>query len=185
MFQQQYIDNYICKTVLNWVKTGTLKIFKKTNIRKLPVFSIRFGSNLQVHSSATKRARDICFFGRKLIFCYMRENQRWDTGDGKERSNYGSLHTWYERDDRPVPVLHVLHYSNTCTCVGHTHILHIWHICITTSVLHMYYRYMYINYIMYYAKAPNMWHISTKDVHAYHTLLLKVPQAIQLEKACV
>ncbi len=49
------------------------------NMKKSPVFSIIFCLN--VHSSETKRARDICFFVRKVILCCMRVNQRVGAGE--------------------------------------------------------------------------------------------------------
>ncbi len=63
-FQQQCIDNYRCKTVLNWVKRGTLKIFQYEYQEIACIFNnvlLKCSSTLEVHSYTTKKARDALF----------------------------------------------------------------------------------------------------------------------------
>ncbi len=64
------------------------------NMKKSPLFSILFCSNVhklwKSHNSITKRARDMYFCIRELIFCCMWEDQKVDAEE-HERSNHVSL----------------------------------------------------------------------------------------------
>ncbi len=77
---------------------------------------------MEVHSSATKSAREMHFFVIKLIFFGMQDNLCLDECVGEEVKSWESP-TWCERNDRPGGVtfcdeiaLKIIVLVTYCTC---------------------------------------------------------------------